>query len=52
MIREILKRKMQPLKDAEDLNLKTDDAVFLKYDISVEDKRCGDPLDPYFIVRK
>jgi hypothetical protein len=40
------------LKNAADLNLKTDDAVFLKYDISVEDKRCGDPLDPYFIVRK
>ena len=34
-----------------DLKWGEGDAIFLKYDVAVEEKRC-EKLDPYFIVRK
>jgi hypothetical protein len=39
------------IKKQADLNLGAGDAIFLKYDIKVDDLRCA-PLDPYFIIRR
>jgi len=39
------------IKKAADLNLGAGDAIFLKYDIKVDDSRCS-ALDPYFIIRE